>query len=222
LRQLLSQAQPLVQRGLAEAYVINGMGEIRARGERSYLFNYDMPPPEAFDEARAGVVAVIEDLDRGEFRALMELDAFPDRFLYISRNVDLRILTLLDEAQETAKLYTQLESERGRLVFEFGLLYIGFAVILILAAIWLGLWFAERLSRPVGRLAGAAQRVGRAILTCAVIEEPGRRRDRHAGPRLQPDDAAAEGPARHLLETNRQIERRRRCSIRCCRRSPPG
>ena len=210
LRQLLSQAQPLVQRGLAEAYVINGVGEIRARGERSYLFNYDMPAPEVFDEARAGVVVVIEDLDRGEFRALMELEAFPDRFLYISRNVDLRILTLLDEAQETAKLYTQLESERGRLVFEFGLLYIGFAVILILAAIWLGLWFAERLSRPVGRLAGAAQRVGAGDLDVRVPEEPGEDEIAMLGRVFNQMTRQLKGQRDTLLETNRQIERRRR------------
>jgi len=210
LRQLLSQAQPLVQRGLAEAYVINGVGEIRARGERSYLFNYDMPSPEAFDEARAGAVAVIEDLDQGEFRALMELGAFPDRFLYISRNVDLRILTLLDEAQETAKLYTQLESERGRLVFEFGLLYIGFAVILILAAIWLGLWFAERLSRPVGRLAGAAQRVGAGDLDVRVPEEPGEDEIAMLGRVFNQMTRQLKGQRDTLLETNRQIERRRR------------
>ena len=65
--------------------------------------------------------------------------------------------------------YNQLETERGRIVFEFGLLYVGFSpFILVLAAIWWGLWFAERLSRPVGRLAGAAQRVGAGDLDVQV------------------------------------------------------
>ena len=39
LRQLLSQGQGAIQRGLREAFVIDGGGEIRARGERSYLFD---------------------------------------------------------------------------------------------------------------------------------------------------------------------------------------
>ena len=94
-------------------------------------------------------------------------------FLYVSREVDGEILALLDETQETVRLYQQLESERGRVLFEFGLLYLGFAVILILAAIWLGLWFAERLSGPVGRLTGAAQRVGAGDLDVQVREEEG-------------------------------------------------
>jgi two-component system nitrogen regulation sensor histidine kinase NtrY len=209
LRQLLTQAQPLVQRGLAEAYVINGMGQIRARGERSYLFSYEPPAAADLEAARTGPV-VIEDLDVGEFRGLVALEAFPDRFLYVSRDVDLRILTLLDEAQETAQLYTQLESERGRIVFEFGLLYIGFAVILILAAIWLGLWFAERLSRPVGRLAGAAQRVGAGDLDVRVPEESGDDEIAMLGRVFNQMTRQLKGQRDTLLETNRQIERRRR------------
>jgi two-component system, NtrC family, nitrogen regulation sensor histidine kinase NtrY len=128
----------------------------------------------------------------------------------VSRTVDGRILSLLDEAQETARLYIQLESERGRLVFEFGLLYLGFAVILILAAIWLGLWFAERLSRPVGRLAGAAQRVGAGDLDVQVMEEEGDDEIAMLGRLFNQMTRQLKGQREALLDTNRQIERRRR------------
>jgi len=172
LRQILSQGQALVQRGLQEAYVIDGTGEIRTRGESSYLFDFEAPRPADIQAAREAP-QVIEDLDLAEFRALVPLEAYPDRYLYVTRDVDGRILSLLDDAEETARFYNQLETERGRIVFEFGLLYVGFAVILVLAAIWWGLWFAERLSRPVGRLAGAAQRVGAGDLDVQVPEETG-------------------------------------------------
>ena len=109
----------------------------------------------------AGETVLIEDWANNEFRALVRLDAYC-RPLSVRHAHGGRLdPRLLDETQETVRLYHQLETERGRLLFEFGLLYLGFALILILAAVWLGLWFAERLSRPVGRLAGAAQRVGR-------------------------------------------------------------
>jgi two-component system, NtrC family, nitrogen regulation sensor histidine kinase NtrY len=210
LRQLLSQTDTVVQRELLEAYVIDSAGEIRARGERSYLFNYDAPSTDEIARAVAGEPVLIEDIPRNEFRALLALDAFPDRLLYVSRTVDGRILTLLDDAQETARLYLQLESERGRLVFEFGLLYLGFAVILILAAIWLGLWFAERLSRPVGRLAGAAQRVGGGDLDVQVMEEEGDDEIAMLGRLFNQMTRQLKGQREALLDTNRQIERRRR------------
>lgn len=173
LRELLTIGQASIQRGLKEAYVIDGTGEIVARGERSYLFDYEAPAPEEVVRAQRGEDVLIEDWENSEFRALKQLDAFVDRYLYISRAVDGGILSLLDDTRETVSLYQQLEATRGRVLFEFGLVYIGFALILILAAVWLGLWFAERLSRPIGRLAAAAERVGAGDLDARVIEADG-------------------------------------------------
>ncbi|NNE89887.1 MAG: PAS domain-containing sensor histidine kinase [Silicimonas sp.] len=210
LRQLLGQGQGLVQRGLREAYVIDGTSQIRARGERSYLFDFEQPDLDELSRASGGEVVIIEDLEVNEFRALMRLTAYPDRFLYVSRNVDGDILVLLDDAAQTAQLYRQLEAERGRLVFEFGLLYLGFAVILILASVWLGLWFAERLARPVGRLAGAAQRVGAGDLDVQVPEEPGDDEIAMLGRLFNQMTRQLKGQRDALLSTNQQIERRRR------------
>ncbi len=210
LRVLLGQAQGQIQRGLREAYVIDGAGDIRARGERSYLFDFEDPPASAFAEARASGVTIVEDWDNNEFRALVPLDAFADRWLYVSREVDGDLLSLLDETQETVRLYQQLENERGRVLFEFGLLYLGFAVILILAAIWLGLWFAERLSRPVGRLTAAAQRVGTGDLDVQVREEDGDDEISMLGQYFNQMTRQLHAQRETLLENTRQIERRRR------------
>ncbi len=160
LRQFLTEGQAQVQRGLREAFVIDGAGTIKARGERSYLFDFEPPRPEELAQAATGETVVIRDWPNNEFRALTPLPRYPDRLLYVSRTVDGTLLQLLDETQETVRLYSQLESERGRQLFEFGLLYLGFALILILAAVWMGLWIAERLAQPVGELAGAVARVG--------------------------------------------------------------
>jgi len=171
LRQVLSSSQDNIQNELKEAYVIDGQGTMQARGQRSYLFDYERPSPEQFEQARKQGLIVIKDWPQNEFRALMPLEAYPDRYLYVSRSVDGQILTLLDETQETAAEYQRIESDRGRLLFEYALLYLGFAVVLILASIFLGLWFAERLSRPIGRLTGAAQRVGMGDLSVIVKED---------------------------------------------------
>ena len=210
VRQLLSQAQGQVQRGLKEAYVIDANGQIRARGDRSYLFDYEQPTPQQFARADAGETIIIEDWDNNEYRALVKLDDLVNRYLFISRRVDGSILTLLDETKETARFYQQLEAERGRLLFEFGLLYLGFALILILAAIWLGLWFAERLSRPVGRLAGAAQRVGAGDLDVRVVEEQGDDEIAMLGRIFNQMTRQLKGQRDALMQTNRQIDRRRR------------
>ncbi|MFC7703423.1 ATP-binding protein [Plastorhodobacter daqingensis] len=210
LRQLLTQGQTQIQRGLREAFVIDGAGEIRARGERSYLFGYERPGQDDIARADAGELVIIDDWDASEFRALLKLGEFVDRYLFVSRTVDGSILSLLDETQETVRLYQQLERERGRLVFEFGLLYLGFAVILILAAVWLGLWFAERLARPVGRLAAAAERVGEGDLNQRVIEEKGDDEIATLGRVFNQMTRQLARQREALLENTRQIEGRRR------------
>ncbi|CUH40436.1 Sensor protein SrrB [Jannaschia seosinensis] len=210
LREVLADGQAQIQRGLEEAFVVDGAGEIRARGERSYLFDFEPIPPERLDQAENGSVILIEDKEINEFRVLLKLDAYPDRYLYVTRAVDGDILQLLDETRATAQLYQQLERDRGRILFEFALLYLGFALILILAATWAGLWFAERLSRPVGRLAGAAQRVGQGDLSVRVTEEDGDDEIAMLGRIFNQMTRQLKGQRDALVETNMQTERRRR------------
>ncbi len=223
LRQLLTQGQSRIQRGLEEAFVIDGAGEIRARGESSYLFDYDLPSESGLAQAADGDLVLIEDRTQNEFRALMRLDAFPDRYLYVSREVDGAILALLDETQQTVQLYRQLEADRGRVLFEFGLLYLGFALIMVMAAIWLGLWFAERLSRPVGQLAGAAQRVGQGDLSVRVPEERGDDEIAMLGRLFNQMTRQLKGQRDTLIEQNcRDRKRAGGCSTACLARSLRG
>lgn len=210
LRQILAQGQAQIQRGLREAYVIDGTGEIRARGERSYLFDFEKPSDADLAEAQDSGIAVIEDWDNNEFRALLPLRAFVDRYLYVSREVDGGILSLLDDTKETARFYQQQESERGRRLFDFALLYLGFAMLLIMAAVWLGMWFAERLSRPVGRLTGAAQSVGTGDLDVQVIEEDGDDEIALLGRYFNQMTRQLKVQRQTLLDNTRQIERRQR------------
>lgn len=210
MRPLLTQGQALIQRGLREAYLIDGAGDLMTRGDKSYLFDFEKPSLTELERARQGEVVLIEDWPNDELRAVVHLDAFADRYLYVTRQVDGRILSLLDDTRETVRLYQQLEAERGRLLFEFGLLYLGFALILILAAVWLGLWFAERLSRPVGRLASAAQRVGAGDLDVQVLEEDGDDEIAMLGRLFNRMTKQLKGQRTALVENTQAIEARRR------------
>lgn len=210
LRQVLSSGQSQIQRGLREAFVIDSGGELRARGERSYLFDYDAPTAGDLAMAAEGDVVLSEDRAQNEFRALFRLAAFPDRYLYISREVDGQIIALLDETEQTVLLYRQVEQDRGRLLFDFALLYLGFATLMILAAIWAGLSFGERLSRPVGQLAGAAQRVGQGDLDVRVREETSDDEIAMLGRLFNQMTRQLKGQRETLIEQNAATEESRR------------
>tara|TARA_B110000261_G_scaffold37798_1_gene44054 strand:+ start:6619 stop:8886 length:2268 start_codon:yes stop_codon:yes gene_type:complete len=173
LRLQLISYQNLIQRGLKEAYIIDENANLRSRGELSYLFGYEEPNQEAMDSAKTGDLFIIEDWPNNEFRGLIKLESFADKYLYISRVVDGNILNLLDKTMESAITYNTMEAQREKILWSYGLLYFGFATFVILSSILLGMLFAERLSRPVGRLAGAAQRLGAGDFDVQVIEEKG-------------------------------------------------
>ncbi len=209
LRETLSQEQQGIQRGLREAFIINGQGELILRGHRSYLFDYEKPDLGHIDAAIKSVV-LIEDWQNNELRALAYLSGFPDYYLLVSRQVDGNLLALLDETQATAKLYQQLEQDASKQLFEFALLYLAFAILLIVSSIWLALLFAERLSRPIGRLAGAAQRVGEGKFDTRVIEEDGEDELSLLSKYFNQMTGQLKVQRDALVENTNQIERRRR------------
>ena len=209
IRQELDRGQQSIQRGLKEAFVITGDGTLRLRGFRSYKFDYEMPPPEAFDLAFEDV-HLIRDYENNEFRALVSLRGFGDQYLYVTREVDGVLLGLLDQTQQTARLYQQLEQDRDLYLFNFGLLYLAFAVLLIVSSALLSLWFAERLSRPIGRLVGAAQRVGDGELETQVLEEEGDDEIAQLSVYFNKMTRQLKGQRDRLLENTAQIEERRR------------
>ncbi len=210
LRNALTLGQKRIQRGLKEAFVIDGGAKLRARGERSYLFDFEEPTPDELARAEANELVIIEDWDNNEFRALLRLNGFVDRYVYISRKVDGKILSLLDETKETVAVYNQMERERDKLLFDLALIYLGFALVVILAAIWLGLWFAERLARPMGRLAGAVQRVGAGDLGVKVREEEGDDEIAMLGRVFNRMTQQVKRQHDDLREANARTERRRR------------
>ena len=210
VRRALGEVQAQVERGLSEAFVIDGLGTITARGARSYEFGYERPTADDFKRADETGLAIIQDFANNEFRALIPLNAFRDRYLYVTRPVDGNVLSLLDDTTETVAQYEELQNERGQLLFQFGLLYLGFAVILILGAIWGGLWFAERLSRPVGRLVSASQRVGSGDLDVRVIEDDGEDEISQLGHYFNQMTSRLKGQRDQLIETNQRTERRGR------------
>ena len=171
-RNHLAKLQQEMQRGMKKAFVINHEGKIKLRGFRNYAFDYDEPETGLFDTSLKQV-QIIDDWNNNEMRALVYIDDYPGHYLYVTRLVDGNLLNLLDETQETASLYQQLESDKGKVLFNFALVYLAFAILMIVSAVLLGLWFAERLSRPIGRLTGAAQKIAKGELNVRVREESG-------------------------------------------------
>ncbi|MCH1413150.1 MAG: PAS domain-containing sensor histidine kinase [Rhodobacteraceae bacterium] len=209
LRNELASHQLALQRGLKEAFILNGDGNIELRGERSYLFGFEKPTQQQIQEAIRDIV-LISDFNNNELRALTFLNGFGDRYLYVTRQVDGTLFNLLDETQKTAVLYQQMESDRTAYLLNFAVLYFALALLLIVSSVLFALWFAERLSKPIGRLAAAAKRVGAGELTTQVIEDDGDDEIAQLGRYFNQMTKQLKHQRDTLVDSTEQIEERRR------------
>lgn len=99
---------------------------------------------------------------------MIPLDDIPGTYLYTVRNVDPEVMRSLRLMEENTAEYKMLEAGRTFTQIAFGVLYIGFALIVLLAAIWTAIAVADRIVRPIRQLIGAADSVASGNLDVVV------------------------------------------------------
>src|SRR5690606_23140359 len=99
-------------------------------------------------------IALLPDTDY--VAAIIRVRNYTDRYLYIARLLDPRVLAQLRATQASVVEYAAIQSRRYGIQIAFGLMYTVIALIVLLSAVWIGLDFANRLVAPIRRLIGAA------------------------------------------------------------------
>ncbi|MDF2764663.1 MAG: sensor histidine kinase [Rhodospirillales bacterium] len=169
LNQILAAQTAL--RGLTEAIIFDGHGNLLARSGFSFSMEFDADLPKwALERARNGEVVVLSSDTDDRVRALVQLDSLFDVFLYVGRSVDPRVLSHLDRTQGAVKLYGALAQQRSEIQVIFVVIFAVVAVLLLLAAVWVGIAIAARLVKPIGQLIRVADRVGSGELDVRVSE----------------------------------------------------
>ena len=157
-------------RNLAEAMVVDGTGRVVARTAFTFSLEFERFPREALEVARAGEVAMIVGDRDDRVRALLRLDRFFDAYLFVGRPVDPKVLSYIDTTRRAAREYEQLRGARNYYQITFVGIFAAVALLLLLAAIWVGLLFANHLARPIADLIGAAEKVRAGDLETRVRE----------------------------------------------------
>ncbi len=156
-------------RSLTEAVVFDGQGRVIGRAGFSLLLEFDPQIPDwAVQQARDGEVVILTAEEDNRVRALLRLDGFSNAYLYVGRLVDPRVLAHIDATQNAVRLYEELEGKRSDIQLTFALIFAVVSLMLLLVAVWVGLAFANQLSRPIGLVIDAAQKVGGGDLTARV------------------------------------------------------
>src|SRR5690606_14912197 len=136
-------------RNLSEATVFDSSGRILARTALSLAAAFETVPVDAVDQAENGEVVIFASGTEDQVQALVRLDALLDAYLYVGRFVDPKVLAHVEQTREAAALYRQLEGTRSSIQLTSAAIFIIVALMLLLAAVWVGLSFADRLVRPI-------------------------------------------------------------------------
>ncbi|HEX2843004.1 PAS domain-containing sensor histidine kinase [Hyphomicrobium sp.] len=160
-------------RDIPAAYVLDGKGDpvLAALEDKALPFTpvmlYDLK------QAETGQVALFTPTGASQVSALAKLNRYPDRYLYVSRMLSPKVMGHLQRTAQSVDDYNRLRRARGGLKFAHGLIYTMISMTALLAAIWVGLWFAGRFVAPIRRLIAAAQDVSRGNLAVELPERRG-------------------------------------------------
>src|SRR6185503_4178914 len=114
---------------------------------------------------------VVDTPDNGTVTALVQLQTLNDSYLETGRVVDPKVFAYYLRTRAAVGEYNRLDENRTQVQLVFAALYGVVSLVVLLAAIWSGLWAANRLVRPISSLIGAADRVTEGDLSAQVEVE---------------------------------------------------
>ena len=175
-RQVLT-AQAAI-RGIPAAMLIRGDHTVVERAEINVGREFVVPPALNLRNATAETPILVLAESADYLHAVIPLKEFEDTFLYFARPIDPKVIQYLRQTQESVIEYQGLEARRFGVQVAFALMYALISLILLLAAVWLGLNFANRLVAPIRRLITAADLVASGNL---FVQVPVRRSEGDLG-----------------------------------------
>ena len=158
-------------RGLTEAVIYDPLsGQVLAAAGLFAGMGVEPPPQSTTSQAQSGDVVVLAAGDGTRVRAVVRLNSVPPLMLMIGRPVDPQILDHMARTEQAAAEYQRLDENRSWLQIAFAWIFAIVALLVLLAAVLIGLVLANQIARPIGRLINAAERVRGGDLTVRVVE----------------------------------------------------
>ena len=102
--------------------------------------------------------------------AIMKLQAFEERFLYVVKFLDKNISNYLSESQEAINFYYTVEERSTGIKISFAIIYIIIVSLLLFVSITIAIRFSSRFFRSINNLIQASSAIGQGDLTTKVPE----------------------------------------------------
>ncbi|WP_407921375.1 sensor histidine kinase NtrY-like [Allorhizobium undicola] len=155
-------------RGLLGAFLVRADGTALVQANIPTEKPLPAIPKDALDKAAAGQPTLIPPGVTNLVGAIVKLDSISGAFLYTVRAVDPKVMDAMREMEDNTAEYKSMEAGRTSLQFAFAILYLGFALIVLLASIWTAIAVADRIVRPIRLLISAADNVASGNMNVVV------------------------------------------------------
>ena len=155
-------------RGLLGAFLVREDGSAVAQADITTERPLPAIPQDALQKAAAGQPTLIPPGVTNLVGAIIKLEGIPGSFLYTIRAVDPKVMAAMRLMEDNTAEYQAMEAGRMSLQVAFAILYLGFALIVLLAAIWTAIAVADRIVRPIRLLISAADSVATGDLNVVV------------------------------------------------------
>ncbi len=199
-------------RGLVGAFVFDQQQKrIDVNVTASDKVKFLAPTPDLIERADKGELVLIPPGPGGNLvRALIKLQAFPEDYLYVYRVISPTVIEQLTKTRDAKAEYDKLMGQRVGVQLTFALMYAVVAFVFLLAAIWIGLWFSDRLVAPIVRLLDASRRVAQGDFSAKIdtIEGIGDLDTLARTFNFMTDQVGQQRD--QLIKTNNQLDERRR------------
>lgn len=199
-------------RNLSALYVFNSVTKtIEANITASENIKFFAPSAEDIAKADKGDIVLMPPPRGGNLvRCLIKLQGYPAEYLYAYRVLSPVVIAQLVKTQDAKAEYDSSLAERQSTQLTFALVYAMVSLVFLLASIWAGLWFSDRLVAPIVRLLKAARNVAQGDFNAKVqvIDGPGDLMTLSQTFNMMTDQVRLQRD--QLVDTNSQLDDRRR------------
>lgn len=198
-------------RSLDEAIVFNDKMQVLGRSRFSFSLDFESIPGSDLEVAKTTpVIHTNEENDR--VRALVSINPLTHTYLLVGRRVSPTVLNRIENASKAAQEYARLESQGSSIALKFAGIFVGIAILLLLAAVLGGLLFANKLARPIRHLIQASDEVCKGNLSVRIAEEGETEELSSLTSAFNRMTAQLESQRDELMIANEQLDERRRFS----------
>ncbi len=160
-----------ILRKVDDVYLIDSSGNIIFSDTKNDQNDFIIPIDESFRKASKGSPVIIQNAQDSKPSAMIKINNLIDTYLYISRDIEPKILNYLNETEQAVNFYYSFENKQLGIKLTFAIIYIIVVTLLLFLSTFIAISFATRLTKPIINLIKASDKISKGELNTKVKED---------------------------------------------------